>query len=158
MVHKAHLAPESPSPQRALPLQTPSCTSPHLQPSPSRHPFHYPLKTPLTVPRSRRVCRLYLPFSTCVPAACSTGLPRIWRVPGAAQLSKLLSPLATLPGEERKEDSTLRLPASHPSYPLEQNQWPELLDMESPEAYPNRDWPGETKWCSWWRRGKQSAL
>lgn len=139
MVHKAHSAPASPSPQCALPLQTPSCTSQHLQPSPSRHPIPLSLKTPLTVPRSRRVCRLYLPFSTCVPAAGSTGLPRIWRVPGAAQLLKLLLiSLATLPGEERKEGSTLRLPASHPSYPLEQNQWPEAARYGKARSLPKQ--------------------
>lgn len=72
-----------------------------------------------------------------------------------AQASSLL---ATLPREERKEDSMLRLPASHQVTRLSKISGQKLLDMESPEAYPNRDWPGETKWCSWWGRGKQSAL
>lgn len=68
------------------------------------------------------------------------------------------SPLARLPREERKEDSEPEQPTAHQVSHLSKISGQKLPHMEVPEAYPNRDWPEETKWCSWWGRGKQFAL
>lgn len=97
--------------------------------------------------------------SPCERPSCWFHRPsRVWRVRGSAQWPKLLSLLARLTGAERKEDSALRLPSltRFPTWAKISGQ--KLLDVELSEACPGRDWPGEAKRCSWWGRGKQSAL
>lgn len=135
MVHKAHSAPRAP----ALSLLLPPDAILHistLAALQSRHPF-YPLETPLTVPRSTQVCRLYLPISTCEPAACSTGLPRIWRVPALPSCPNFF-PLsqAAQRGEERGFNT--RTACVPPSYPLEQDQRPEAASRGRPRSLPKQ--------------------
>jgi hypothetical protein len=116
-----------------------------LRPLPEPTPFHRRLETPSAVQTVPSIFRL-----PCERPSCRFHGPS-WDLEGTRHcpVAQTSSPLARLPREEKKEDSALKLPKSHQvSHLGKKISGQKLLDVEVSEAYPGRDWPGETKRCS----------